>query len=428
MIKTPPKCGIELIKRFEGCHLKAYPDPKTKGKPYTIGWGSTRKRDGSPFALGETITQKEADELFEYQLREAFLPALTKIPHYAEMSEEQVGALLSFAYNLGANFYGADGFQTITRRLRNKEWDLVPEALLLYRNPGSSVEAGLKRRRVAEGALWSKGSIKSTMAKQQIIALQNTLLKKEPLQSYQLSYNQKKEVPKGKGYQVISIVDEGVHSKVTLDYGAGVWYIYNPHWQLSFSGSARPNSGAPGSRILIVKYFSQRDSATVHANRMCFSSVCAMAADYMKPTAIQVAEQEDDYYMKNYVFKYGDTTNADAQIKALRELGISATFRKNLSHADIKSQIDKNIPFPAGILHHGPVSAPRGGGHYILIIGYDDNTKQYIVHDPYGELDVVNGGYYGSTNGSNQRYSYANLNKRWMVEGPGTGWGVIINA
>jgi lysozyme len=428
MIKTPPKCGIELIKRFENCHLVAYPDPKTKGRPYTIGWGSTRKKDGSSFALGEKITQEEADELFEYQIKNGFFPALAKIPHYAAMSEEQVGALLSFAYNLGADFYGAEGFETISRRLRNKEWDLIPEAMLLYRDPGTDVEAGLKRRRVAEGALWSKGSIKSTMAKQQIIALQNTLLKKEPLQSYQLSYNQKKEVPKGKGYQVISIVDEGVHSKVTLDYGAGVWYIYNPHWQLSSSGSARPNSGAPGLRVLVVKYFSQRDSATVHANRMCFSSSCAMAADYMKPTAIQVAEQEDDYYMKNYVFKYGDTTNPDAQIKALRELGISATFRKNLSLADIKSQIDKNIPAPIGILHHGHVSAPRGGGHWICVIGYDDNTKQYIVHDPYGELDVVNGGYYGSTNGSNQRYSYANLNKRWMVEGPGTGWGVIINA
>jgi GH24 family phage-related lysozyme (muramidase) len=41
--------------------------------------------------------------------------------------------------------------------LKNKEWDLVPDALFLYRNPGSNVEAGLARRRKAEGEAWKKG-------------------------------------------------------------------------------------------------------------------------------------------------------------------------------------------------------------------------------------------------------------------------------
>lgn len=418
-----PACGVELIKRFEGCHLKAYPDPLSGGRPYTIGWGSTKKRDGSPFALGETITQEEADSLLLYQLEIAYLPPLTRIPYFNEMSPEQIGALLSFAYNLGARFYGSQGFETISRRLRNREWDLVPDALLLYRNPGTNVEAGLKRRRVAEGALWSKGLKKDKMEKQQIVALQDTLLKKEPLQSYQLDFNLKKQVQKGKGYQIIDIVDEGVHSKVTLDYGAGVWYIYNPHWRVQ--GIRDVVYKPEGHRILQVKYFPQRDSRTTHAHRMCFSSSCAMMADFLNPKAIDVAEQEDDYYMKNYVFRYGDTTSADAQIKALRDLGIKATFRKNLTQADIEAQIDRGVPVPVGILHHGHVSAPRGGGHWVCIIGYDKANAQYIIHDPYGELDLVNGGYYGSTNGASQRYSYANFNKRWMVEGMGSGWGII---
>lgn len=29
--------GITLIKEFEGCSLKAYPDPGTGGDPWTIG-------------------------------------------------------------------------------------------------------------------------------------------------------------------------------------------------------------------------------------------------------------------------------------------------------------------------------------------------------------------------------------------------------
>lgn len=432
MIEHAPICGIEMIQRFENCHLTAYPDPKTKGRPYTIGWGSTRKRNGQPFQLGEKITQAEADDLFSYQIETEFMPALTKIPYFAQMNEEQVGALLSFAYNLGANFYGAKGFATISRRLRNREWELVPEALSLYVDPGSEVEEGLKSRRKDEGALWSKGLAKhNTTMKRQILALRNTVLKKQPIQSYQLTYNQRKEVPAGKGYQILkSTEDINNHSKVELDYGAGVWYIYNPHWEIT---SIKGAEVSPTSKTLKAKYFSQRDSTTVHAHRMCFSSSCAMMADYLNPVTIQVAEQEDDYYMKNYIFKYGDSTNPNSQVSALHDLGITAQFRQNLSPQDVISQIDKGIPVPVGFLHHGPVNSPQGGGHWIVIIGYDLNTKQWIVHDPYGELDVVNGGYYGSINGANQRYSFKNFNRRWEVNNdgtsaPGKGWGIIVTS
>lgn len=149
-----PEPGVKLIKEFEGCILKAYYDPLTGGLPITIGWGSTRRKDGSVFMIGNTITQQEADELLYHQLKKDYLPSLTKIPYWSEMNDNQKGALLSFAYNLGAGFYGSSNFNTITRVLKNKEWDKVPETLKLYRNPGSSVEKGLLRRRTAEGDLW----------------------------------------------------------------------------------------------------------------------------------------------------------------------------------------------------------------------------------------------------------------------------------
>ena len=151
-----PEAGIKLIKEFEGCHLKAYYDPLTGRLPITIGWGSTRRKDGSRFMIGNIITQDEADDLLYFQLRREFLPALQKIPYWSEMNENQQGCLLSFSYNLGAGFYGSSDFNSITRVLKNKEWDKVPEALKLYRNPGSNVEKGLLRRRIAEGTLWSK--------------------------------------------------------------------------------------------------------------------------------------------------------------------------------------------------------------------------------------------------------------------------------
>ncbi len=149
-----PSSGVGLIKEFENCDLSAYSDPKTGGLPITIGWGSTRDRKGNPFHLGDRITQAEADSLFDFQLRNEFLPALQKIPYWGEMNDNQRGALLSFAYNLGADFYGGSGFNTISRNLREKNWSAIPETLKMYRNSGSNVEAGLLRRRTAEGKLW----------------------------------------------------------------------------------------------------------------------------------------------------------------------------------------------------------------------------------------------------------------------------------
>jgi lysozyme len=148
------KAGIDLIKKFEGCHLKAYPDPLSGGLPITIGWGSTRKKDGSPFKLGDVITQKEADELLIAQCESQFLPPLSKIPYWREMNDNQRGALLSFAYNLGAGFYDGSNFNTITRNLREKNWKAIPKTLEMYHDPGTNVEAGLLRRRKAEGKLW----------------------------------------------------------------------------------------------------------------------------------------------------------------------------------------------------------------------------------------------------------------------------------
>lgn len=422
-----PLAGLDLIKRFEGCHLKSYPDPLSGGKPWTIGWGSTLDEQNKPFTPNQVITQARADQLLEQSLTQVYLPSLKRIPYFGEMSPEQIGALLSFSYNLGANFYGSEGFTTLSRYLRDKDWDRVPEALLLYRNPGSSVEEGLRRRRIAEGALWTKGLQGFKHSKRLIIAKQDTLLKKEPLQSYELSESAKVSVEKGRAYTIVDLIDEGQHDKVVLDHSAGTWYIFEPHWDVVVPGTPAPSPSSNSQQILLnIPYYTQRDSATAHAHRMCFTSTNAMAAEFLKPGCLGGGPNADDVMLTKHVFKYGDTTNSVAQVRALADLGIHAVYRQNLTRQDVVNQLNKSIPVPIGILHKGPVTAPRGGGHWLLIIGIDLEKSQYIVHDPYGDLDLVRGDYPGSTNGARLRYSFRNLERRWMVEGNGTGWGLIL--
>ena len=134
--------------------MNAYPDPLTGGLPITIGWGSTKDFNGQPFKMGRKITQEYANKLLIFDIEQRFLPHLQKIPYWSEMNDNQRGALLSFAYNLGAGFYGGSNFNTITRTLNERRWNDMPKVLEMYRNPGTKVEAGLLRRRKAEGKLW----------------------------------------------------------------------------------------------------------------------------------------------------------------------------------------------------------------------------------------------------------------------------------
>lgn len=173
-----------------------------------------------------------------------------------------------------------------------------------------------------------------------------------------------------------------------------------------------------GSKFpLNVDYFYQRDSKTGHGERSCQSSAIAMAIEYIDPTIIF----DDDEYLKK-VFKYGDTVSQLAHKAALDSLGIKNQFRMNGCEKDLENILDKGFPVPVGILHKGTIFAPSGGGHWITLIGYDE--KYFHVHDPFGELDLVNGGYpkAGPTDGKNKRYSKTNLMKRWLIASKNDGW------
>ncbi len=148
--------AIALIKEFEGCHLSAYPDPLSGDEPWTIGYGTTRYSGGVPVKRGDRINVIEADMLLRLEVDRIADKLRKTVPHWKVMDDNQRSALVSFAYNLGADFVGLAGFETISRCLRDRDWAAVPEALELYRNPGSNVEAGLLRRRRAEGKLWGQ--------------------------------------------------------------------------------------------------------------------------------------------------------------------------------------------------------------------------------------------------------------------------------
>ena len=168
-----PRSGIEIIKEFEGYaealpdgRAKAYADPLKGWSLPTIGYGTTRYPNSVPVKEGDIITKDQAETYLIDHVDKYCRGALEKIPTWERMNSNQWGALYSFAYNLGAGFYRGDNFESITRvcdspdQWNDHRW--IEAQFVKYRNPGTSVEAGLRRRRLAEAALFCKPMTSAT--------------------------------------------------------------------------------------------------------------------------------------------------------------------------------------------------------------------------------------------------------------------------
>ena len=93
MSKPIGAAGLALIKRFEGCRLKAYKPVPTE-KYWTIGWGHY----GPDVREGDRITQAEADAMLAADCQR-FADAVDNpafCPLTSQLNANQRDALISF--------------------------------------------------------------------------------------------------------------------------------------------------------------------------------------------------------------------------------------------------------------------------------------------------------------------------------------------
>ena len=142
---TPSDACYDLIKRFEGCKLTAYPDPATGGDPWTIGVGHT----GPEVKSGMTIARSTADA---YLVKDAEHAAdavrrLVTVP----LKQQQFDALVSLVFNIGS---GAFGKSTLLRKLNSGDTLGASLEILRWDKAANKVMPGLTKRRAAEQSLF----------------------------------------------------------------------------------------------------------------------------------------------------------------------------------------------------------------------------------------------------------------------------------
>jgi lysozyme len=143
------KAGKDLIKRFEGCKLKAY---KCPAGVWTIGYGNTFYEDGTKVKEGDVITQERAEELFDIIINDfvRMTDALVK----SDVTENNFSALVSFTFNVGT---GNLKRSTLLKKVNaNPKDPSIRAEFMKWTRANNVVLKGLVRRREAEAKLYEQ--------------------------------------------------------------------------------------------------------------------------------------------------------------------------------------------------------------------------------------------------------------------------------
>ncbi len=146
-------CKNLLIKPYEGCakvlpdgRVKAYPDPGTGAKPWTIGYGSTGPNIGP-----DTIwTMEQCESSLEEHLRHFYHGVMKLCPGLAGQPDRRIAAVVSWAYNCGL---GNLRISTFRKKINEQDWDAAAQECLKWNKAAGRVLRGLTRRRQAEAEL-----------------------------------------------------------------------------------------------------------------------------------------------------------------------------------------------------------------------------------------------------------------------------------
>jgi lysozyme len=136
-----------LLKKFEGCKLKAYRCP---ANVCTIGYGHTSAAGAPMVNDGMTITQAQAEDILKRDLVKYEIGVMDLVK--VKLTQNQFDVLVDFAYNAGV---GNLKSSTMLKKINSGDLDAVPAELMKWTKGGGKVLPGLVRRRQAAGAWWS---------------------------------------------------------------------------------------------------------------------------------------------------------------------------------------------------------------------------------------------------------------------------------
>lgn len=244
--------------------------------------------------------------------------------------------------------------------------------------------------------------------------LQNTVIKKRPIDAKDLDENEKKSLYLGRVYGVDSYSIENGHVKASLTEeiaGFGnTGYIFPRHILLQRGG--KTVNPLPNQLELNIGYLSQRDNPRYYWSTCNVTSI-AMVFTYYGVRAKSGGRLADE--LLQWCFNYGGVgsqTDHSVLVELIQSYGFKASFDTQRTWSEVKEELQNRRP----VVLAGDFTA---SGHIICLIGY--TRDGYIVNDPWG--DALTG--YEDTEGAQLLYPYDYMDE---VAGPdGYVWAHFIS-
>jgi lysozyme len=131
--------ALLLIKKFEGCRLKAYQDIVGI---WTIGYGETLG-----VVEGMVWTQEQAESVLKQRVGYFLLTVIKNCPQLHLEPPSRIAACTSLAYNIGIGAFRAS---SVCRYTKLQEFDKAGVSILLWDKAGGRRRKGLTIRRKLE--------------------------------------------------------------------------------------------------------------------------------------------------------------------------------------------------------------------------------------------------------------------------------------
>ena len=347
-----------IIKEFEGFRADAYPDPRTGDEPWTIGYGTTFYSNGVRVKQGDKVTEQRASIELVHKVA-GLMVALDKLIT-VPLTDGQMACMVSFAYNVGVDGAGLQ----IARLNANKRSEFMAKHVE-YINEGTSVEAGLLRRRKAELKLFDEVT-EVTGGDHAVKPTWINLVRHDgpEYRAYLMDGGNCVEVKTFKTRDDLMKILKGATTVGNVAIGTEGWHV-------------KPGPVVPPSNPLSVPYYSQRDYGGPLAWSICGCTSVAMVLSYW---GVKI---DPDGVLKGWGKESCQSPPGCEGVFEANKLKASHTYKGTWK--EIRDQIDQGRP----VVIHGRFT---GSGHIIVIIGYDE--KGYWCNDPAGKWAQVNGDSY----------------------------------
>jgi len=336
----------------------------------------------------------------------------------APLNQNQFDALFSFASNMGIDRLTNS---LLLKRINELEDPCVVAIEELYKlnKEKNHVLQSLSRRRSAELEFFCHKPTEFKWGWVSITSKCHCFFKKHPIPLSELSLEEKAAIVPNRTFQRCRVLKrENNQTLLELKLGLGDWWVDDKDWLGLYTEIYIQPYATDGDLLYLrnFPYLFKDDSEKDHDDKSqvyCLA-MCLKYAD--APTINGV----NDYL--NLINKYGKYYSYRANLNAMAEINYIASFSISFDPYDIKKELKFGRPVVASIIHKGKITGPYGGRHFIVITGYDSNN--WLVQDPFGELDLINGDFksHSAEAGKNIKYAQKDLDRRLFIGGGANGW------